>query len=591
MKKQRSLKKFIAFTLALALLAGTFIIPSKTVKADQDINYTATVTSKALKNAKANIKAYLNGTKLAKKAFTVNGKVDGKKTSIVYVPSKAFCDAAGGVYKRSGKNVSITSDNIKLTFKVGKNAYTFTVTSEDGNKQKFTFKYGRSVKKSQIYIPIDILVRFAEAANMTMNYELKGKKLNIEFYPDTNIPVTGGWEDTETIEVPEEIKTFFENGNKANPDDEQIIPVACIKKQIVAGTNYLLICRASIPAKNEPEVFEFVTLYVDLNGEVKDGGFLPTGILTNINDLPGGWSQPDDVAFPPEYQGYFDQAAGNLDGVNYKPLAVLETQTVNGLNICILCEATVVYPGAEPFYAFLYVYVNPIEQTAEILDIKVVDNNESGQDQPGEVAVEGVDYKQVSGAAYVVYTPLGLATVVNEDKATWGNIALIAKDMVIDSEITTMGSIGVQSGVTVTIENGGTLAGTITVEEDAQIIVKEGGLLTTAQGDPEGIYNMGTIIIEKDGMMLSRFGSTIVNSGKGTMTIEGAFYIGCVKFEGNTGIWFKNEGAVNGKGKILVYGNALNDETPDLEECLQEVLKMVGENTTISVGSDADFTT
>lgn len=45
---------------------------------------------------------------------------------------------------------------------------------------------------------------------------------------------------------------------------------------------------------------------------------------------------------------------------------LLSTQTVAGTNYCILCEATVVYPGAEMHYAVVNVYES-LEGNANII--------------------------------------------------------------------------------------------------------------------------------------------------------------------------------------------------------------------------------
>ena len=64
----------------------------------------------------------------------------------------------------------------------------------------------------------------------------------------------------------------------------------------------------------------------------------------------------------------FTKAAENLVGVDYKPLAVLGTQVVAGMNYCILSEATVVAPDAQPEYALVYLYVD-LDGNSEVTDV------------------------------------------------------------------------------------------------------------------------------------------------------------------------------------------------------------------------------
>ena len=89
---------------------------------------------------------------------------------------------------------------------------------------------------------------------------------------------------------------------------------------------------------------------------------------TNINDLDGGWAQAETPVITEDAGAAFDKAMKNLVGVDYTPVALLSTQVVSGTNYCFLCEATVVYPGAETSYALVYIYAD-LEGNAEITQI------------------------------------------------------------------------------------------------------------------------------------------------------------------------------------------------------------------------------
>ena len=86
----------------------------------------------------------------------------------------------------------------------------------------------------------------------------------------------------------------------------------------------------------------------------------------------GGWKLTEDGALTEEAQSAFDKATEGLLGVNYTPLALLGTQLVSGTNYCFLCEATVVYPDAQPYYAVVSVYQD-LQGKAEILNIVALD--------------------------------------------------------------------------------------------------------------------------------------------------------------------------------------------------------------------------
>ena len=72
-----------------------------------------------------------------------------------------------------------------------------------------------------------------------------------------------------------------------------------------------------------------------------------------------GQSAPEwDTSVSPEItdeiRTLISAASAELPGVNYEPIAVLGRQ---GERCCILCRATAVYPGAEPYHALVYLDV------------------------------------------------------------------------------------------------------------------------------------------------------------------------------------------------------------------------------------------
>lgn len=80
----------------------------------------------------------------------------------------------------------------------------------------------------------------------------------------------------------------------------------------------------------------------------------------------GGWT-PFNFQISHEARHVFEAALHGFVGVGYKPLAVA-TQIVAGTNYCFLCEATVVYPGATPYAAKVYIY-QPLQGNPHITQI------------------------------------------------------------------------------------------------------------------------------------------------------------------------------------------------------------------------------
>ena len=82
--------------------------------------------------------------------------------------------------------------------------------------------------------------------------------------------------------------------------------------------------------------------------------------------VPGGWTHFN-FNISHEARKVFETALHGFVGVGYKPLAVA-TQVVAGTNYCFLCEATVVYPGATPYAAKVYIY-QPLQGAPHITQI------------------------------------------------------------------------------------------------------------------------------------------------------------------------------------------------------------------------------
>lgn len=90
----------------------------------------------------------------------------------------------------------------------------------------------------------------------------------------------------------------------------------------------------------------------------------------------GGWisNTENPAEIPQEVLDAFNKAIEGLEGCTYEPIALLASQVVAGMNYCLLCRLTVVYPGEQPTgiqptYALVYVYQN-IEGTCELARVE-----------------------------------------------------------------------------------------------------------------------------------------------------------------------------------------------------------------------------
>ena len=193
----------------------------------------------------------------------------------------------------------------------------------------------------------------------------------------------GGWTLTEDGALTDEALGAFDKAMEGLVG-VSYTPLALLGTQLVSGTNYCFLCEATVVYPGAQPYYALAYVYEDLqdgavilniialdlgeiaeSGEIKDAQ--PEG-----GPLLGGWALPEDTALTDEALGAFDQTMNGLVGVNYTPLALLGTQLVSGTNYCLLCEATVVYPNAEPYYALVYIYED-LQGGTELLNVVPMD--------------------------------------------------------------------------------------------------------------------------------------------------------------------------------------------------------------------------
>ena len=191
--------------------------------------------------------------------------------------------------------------------------------------------------------------------------------------------LAGGWQRTESPEVTEEVQEKLELA-ASKLMGAKYIPVACVGRQVVSGTNYLLICRVSPVVPDAEEHWAVVTLYANLEGEaeITDVRDFPGETYLGDEGLAGGWSQPESPELTEDARKAFDKATEALLGVKYEPLALLSTQLVSGTNYCFLCEGTTLTPSAPTTLYLMTVYAN-LQGQAEVLEITVIETEDTAE--------------------------------------------------------------------------------------------------------------------------------------------------------------------------------------------------------------------
>ena len=153
-------------------------------------------------------------------------------------------------------------------------------------------------------------------------------------------------------------------------------PIALVGTQVVAGTNYCILCRATPVYPNAESSFALVYIYEDLNGKAE---------ITDIKDFSDS-SDSDEpilgglemnqgnaaVESNADVKAAFDKALSGLTGCEYETVAYIGSQVVAGTNYSILCRTTPVYPGAVSTFSMVTIYED-LNGNAELGEVTELD--------------------------------------------------------------------------------------------------------------------------------------------------------------------------------------------------------------------------
>lgn len=156
---------------------------------------------------------------------------------------------------------------------------------------------------------------------------------------------------------------------------------------------------------------------------------------------------------------------------------------------------------------------------------------------------------------------------------------------------------------TIVVDDGGLIEasfeennGTVIVKDGAMAtccslnngtVIVEGGMYLTPQGN--GCINNGTIKIDENGVMISRFGCSIINSKSGKIEINGEFMCGVLGFEDGV-MLFDNYGEVTGNGSVtLDYMGPEGLPVPDMDVMIERMMAQLGQETRFDNWDDIDI--
>lgn len=161
----------------------------------------------------------------------------------------------------------------------------------------------------------------------------------------------GGWSVNRaslSISKNADAKKAFEKATE-NLTGVDYVPVSLLGTQVVAGTNYCILAKATTVYPGAQAEYVLVYLYEDLDGNAEITGVYSLadeiGVDTDSN-ASGGWSFQQGKAsvnanktVKKAYQQAIKKAA-KKNGTTYRAAAYLAKQTVSGTNYCVLCRTT-----------------------------------------------------------------------------------------------------------------------------------------------------------------------------------------------------------------------------------------------------------
>ena len=198
-------------------------------------------------------------------------------------------------------------------------------------------------------------------------------------------PLAGGWElyANGAAALPEDVQAAFEKAAETYTEGN-LVPVAYVASQVVAGTNYMILCQEASDADAPAGAYQMVIVYSGFDGsaEIINSASFDLTAYTGGEDteisaeqLAGGWQAAEELssaAIPQEAEDAFGKAAEKLLGNDLEPLALLGTQIVAGTNYAFLCRSTL--QTSEPVRGIQVVTVyQDLEGNAEIISICTVD--------------------------------------------------------------------------------------------------------------------------------------------------------------------------------------------------------------------------
>lgn len=179
-------------------------------------------------------------------------------------------------------------------------------------------------------------------------------------------PITGGWAINNDFDGTDDANAMsaFEKATE-DLDGYRYDVAAVLGSQIVAGTNYLYLCRAEMVVPDAKPEYVILKVYEDLEGNAEITGSL------RLLEGKEGWEYNDANPYMDENEEIkvaFDKALEGLTGVEYKPIAYIGYKDNS---YAVLTKITIT--SVEPLTSLSMVYITKTDSGAMIDDIYDID--------------------------------------------------------------------------------------------------------------------------------------------------------------------------------------------------------------------------
>ena len=198
---------------------------------------------------------------------------------------------------------------------------------------------------------------------------------------------TGAWavNDQEIqAKLPDEVAKAFSKAMEGFTGID-LEPVAYVGSQVVAGMNYMILCRATAVSQESVPTYKMVIIYADLDGNAE---------ITSLTDfdlakytegegkqdqemLSGGWYVPEEACgsdIPEEVKAAYEEATeavcwqwGTVDTIAY-----LGSQVVAGTNYAILCKGVLTEDSSSNRVFIVTVYKD-LDGNVQFLNSRILD--------------------------------------------------------------------------------------------------------------------------------------------------------------------------------------------------------------------------